>query len=134
MTKATTIHKWLAFILMAVGTAFTGLLFGLGLGWLLSRVFSGDFAGWGGLVGAIMGIALGYPVGVIVGQIITYKLLHYRGSLWLGALGAVLGVALVFGLAAPLNLNLNPNLLQGAFLGLTPLLATAGYHLRRGRS
>ncbi len=125
------IQKLLKFTGMMLGTAVIGLMVGFGLGFLLSRVLHNNFAGWGGLVGALMGMAIGYPLGVIIGQILTYALLHYRGSLWLGALGAVIGVVLVFGLAEPLNLNLSPVVLQGAFLLLSPLLATAGYHLRR---
>ena len=121
----------LAFLGMMFGTAVTGLIVGFGLGFLLSRILYNDIAGWGGLVGALAGVALGYPLGVFIGQIIIYKALHYRGSLWLGALGAVLGTAIVFGLAEPLSLNVSPNLLWSAFLILTPLLATAGYHLRR---
>jgi hypothetical protein len=74
---------------------------------------------------------VGYPIGVIIGLLLVDRLLHYRGSLWLGAVGSILGAALVIGLAEPLGLNLSPELLWAGLLVLPPLLGAIGFHLKR---
>ncbi len=122
-----------AFLAMLLGTAAAGLMVGFGLGFLLSRLLGNDFAGWGDLVGASVGMFLGYPLGVFLGQVVAKAALHYAGSLLWGAGGILLGAGLTIGLAEPLNLNVSPDLLLGTFFVLTPLLGTAGYHLRRSR-
>lgn len=120
-----------AFAGMVIGTAFAGLLFGLSAALIGASILRGEVAGFGDLVGAIGGMVIGYPIGVIVGILLVNKLLHYRGSLLLGGLGSILGGAITIGLAEPLGLNLNPNLLWASFLLAPPLLGTIGFHLRR---
>jgi len=121
------------FIGMMLGTAACGLALGFGLGFLLSRLLWDQFEGWGGLVGALAGMALGYPLGIIIALVVVKRALHYKGSLRLGALGAIIGAVLIFGLAEPFNLNVSPSVHWGSLLVLAPLLATIGYHQRLKR-
>jgi len=97
-----------------------------------SRLFAeNSLGGFEDLVGAIVGMVIGYPAGVIVGIYVYSRVFRYRGSMWLAVLGAVLGVVLVFGLAEPLNLNVNSDLLLGGYFLITALLATWGFHLKK---
>ena len=115
---------------MIIFTAFTGFLFGF-LGAIIgASIMRGELSGFGALAGALGGMMVGYPVGVIIGMILVNKLLHYPGSLWLGALGSILGTAVTMGLAEPLNLNLNQALLFTGFFLAPPVLGTAGFHLK----
>jgi hypothetical protein len=116
---------------MVLGTAVTGILFGLLASLILSRMLEGGYAGWGGLVGALMGMAFGYPAGVFIGIILFKKLLHYSGSILLGLAGVIIGGILPFVLAEPLSFNLNPDLLWATILLGSPIMGTAGFYLKR---
>jgi hypothetical protein len=102
--------------------------FGAGLlgAYIGANFLRNDCPGFGALVGAVSGMTIGYPVGVITGITVVNKRLHYEGSLWRGILGAILGTVLAIGLAEPLNLNLNPNLLFTGFFLAPPLLGIIG--------
>lgn len=121
-----------AFAVVVLGVAVVGLLLGILAAVGGSFLLQDDLAGFGGIVGAIAGFVIGYPIGVIIGLLLVRRLFHYRGSLWLGAVGSILGGALVIGLAEPLGLNLNPALLWASLLVLSPLLGAIGFHLKRG--
>ena len=84
---------------MVVGTGFTGFIFGFAGAFIGASLLRGDLFGFGALAGALGGMIIGYPVGVLIAIIVINKLLRRRGSLWLGALGAVLGAVLTMGLA-----------------------------------
>lgn len=90
-----------------------------------------SYGGFGGLVGAIAGMIIGYALGVSLSILIFSKVFNYRGSIWLGILGAITGMLLILGLAEPLNLNSNSNLMLWSVVFLTSLLATWGFHLRK---
>ena len=124
-----------AFVGMMLGTALTGLVFGIILALVLAIFIRNDFGGWGGFVAAGIGMAAGYPLGIVIGQIIIRRVFRYEGSLLHGAFGAVVGAALPIGLG-----EIAPSLFPAGgaavvLLLLSPLLATVGYHLnRRGKS
>ncbi len=120
-----------AFAVVVLGVAVVGLLLGILAAFVGASLLQDDVAGFGGIVGAIAGFVIGYPIGVILGLLLVSRLFHYRGSLWLGAVGSILGGALVIGLAEPLSLNLSPGLLWASLLVLPPLLGTIGFHLKR---
>ena len=120
-----------AFAAVVLGVAVVGFLLGILAAVIGSSLLQDDLAGFGGIVGAIAGFVIGYPIGVILGLLLVGRLFHYRGSLWLGAVGSILGGALVIGLAEPLGLNLSPGLLWSSFLVLPPLLGAIGFRLKR---
>ena len=123
--------KTLAFLAMALGLAVTGGLLGL-LGAFASGVALRRSAfGLAGLGVVILVMLAGYLAGVIVGVVLTDKVVHYRGSVWLGILGSIAGMGITAALAGPLDLALSPELLFGSIFAAIPLLATAGFHLRR---
>jgi hypothetical protein len=78
-----------------------------------------------------MGMVLGYPLGVVLGIWVYSRVFRYPGSIWLGLLGAVGGIVLVFGLAEPLNLNVNSDVMLGSYFIFTALLATWGFHAKK---
>ncbi len=121
-----------AFAVVVLGVAVVGLLLGILAALGGSFLLQDDLAGFGGLVGAIAGFVVGYPIGVIIGLLLVRRLFHYRGSLWLGAVGSILGAALVIGLAEPLGLNLSPALLWASLLVMPPLVGAIGFRLKRG--
>jgi hypothetical protein len=115
---------------MFLSAAVTGFIFGLIGAFIGSVMLSGELFGFGGLAGALAGIIIGYPIGVIVGLFLLSRVAHYRGSLALGFTGSILGGILTMGLAEPLNLNINGNLLFALFFIAPPLFATIGFHLK----
>jgi hypothetical protein len=117
---------------------FVGMVVGLGLfggilGFIAAAIgaflLKGELAGFGALAGGIAGFIIGYAVGVIVGLVLMNKLLHFRGSLLFGILGAAAGSALVAAFLG--QLHVNPNLFFSLFFIAAPLFGTAGYHLKR---
>ena len=123
--------KTLAFLAMALGLAVTGGLLGL-LGAFASGVALRRSAfGLAGLGVVILVMLAGYLAGVIVGVIVTDKVVHYRGSVWLGILGSIAGMGVSAGIAGLLSLNSGPELLFGSIFAAIPMLGTAGFHLRR---
>lgn len=115
---------------MALAVGLSGVVLGVGAGFLLSVLMRNQFSGWGGLVGVIFGILLFFPAGVVVGLAI-FKIRHYRGSLLLGISGVVLGEFLTFGLDRFFHARTSSGVLIPGFLVLTPLLGAIGYHLGR---
>ena len=115
---------------MFIGIALFGAVFGLLAALIGVQMLEGELAGFGGLVGAVAGMVIGYPVGVIIGIFLVNKLLRYRGSLLLGIIGGILGALIPIGLAEPLGLSDNPDLLWAIILMAPPLLGTIGFHLR----
>ena len=122
------------FFLMVLGTAASGLALAILAALAGSYLLRDSVAGWGGLVGGLAGMVIGYPFGVMAGVVFTKLILKCPGSLWLGLLGAVLPAFLTIGLAEPLNLNQDPNVLFSIFFLAAPLMATAGFHIRTGRA
>lgn len=90
---------------------------------------------YGGLYAILFGILIGYPIGVIIGIVLVNKLLHYRGSLVFGILGAIVGgVIAYFALQYMIVAAMGPTIgLIGQILVFAgpPLLGTLGYCLRR---
>jgi hypothetical protein len=118
-----------AVLYMLIGASLAGIVLCI-LGVLIgAAVLRGDIAGFGALVGGLMGGIIGYPLGVIAGIILIHRLLHYNGSIWLGIFGSVAGTAIVIGLAGPLRLNSNMDVLALCFLLAPPVLGTTGYYL-----
>ncbi len=115
---------------MVAGTGLAGLIAG-GIAALIgASVLRGDLPGFGALAGTLMGMIIGYPIGVFTALFLTNKLFHHPGSLLLGVLGILLGVIITIGLAEPLNLNHNTDLLFISFLLAPPLLGTTGFRLK----
>jgi hypothetical protein len=125
-----TARKWASYFGMFLSAVVTGFIFGL-IGALIgSAMLRGELFGFGDLAGALAGIIIGYPIGVIAGIFLVSRVAHYRGSVGLGFTGSILGGILTMGLAEPLNLNLNANLLFILFFIAPPLLGTIGFHLK----
>ena len=125
-----TARKWASYFGMFLSATVTGFIFGL-IGALIgSAMLRGELFGFGDLAGALAGIIIGYPIGVIAGIFLVSRVAHYRGSVALGFTGSILGGILTMGLAEPLNLNLNANLLFALFFIAPPLLGTIGFHLK----
>ncbi len=127
--------KIAAFSSMVIGTALVGLVFGFAAALIVASALPPDM---GRLGGAIVGVVIGYPIGVIIGLLLVGRLFHYRGSLWLGAVGSILGGALggalLIGSWYPFGLwysSLSPGLEYISFSVLPPLFGTTGFHLRR---
>jgi len=106
-------------------TAILGILIGAGIS------NGNSSGGFGDLVGAIVGMIVGYTVGVVLGLAAFSKVFSYRGSIWLAAFGAASGMFIVLGLAEPLNLNSNSDLMLGSVFLTTSLLATWGFHIKK---
>lgn len=119
------------FVIKTIGVAVPGMMAGIAGALAGAFLMKGQLAGFGDLAGALMGLIIGYPIGVIIGIILMNKALHHQGSLLFGIAGCILGALLTMGLAEPLNLNLNPNILFGAFFLGVPLLGMIGFHLKR---
>jgi hypothetical protein len=115
---------------MFLSAAVTGFIFGIIGAFIGSAMLRGELSGFSELTGALTGIIIGYPIGVIVGIFLVSRVAHYRGSLALGFTGSILGGILTMGLAEPLNLNINANLLFALFFIAPPLFATIGFHLK----
>jgi hypothetical protein len=130
------VKKIAVFSGMVIGTAFAGLLFGSATVLIVALALPPDDMGSLGV--AIVGVVISYPIGVIIGLLLVGRLFHYRGSLWLGAVGSILGGALggalligpwySFGLWYS---SLSPGLEYISFLVLPPLLGTIGFRLKR---
>ena len=118
------------FVGMVIGIGIVGIIVGIAGALTGAFIMKGQLFGFGDLAGALMGLIVGYPIGVMVGIILINKVLHYRGSLLFGVIGSILGAFLTMGLAEPLNLNLNPNILFGVFFLSVPLLCTIGFRLK----
>ncbi len=119
------------FVLMALGLAVLGVVFGVIGAFFGGRVLGSDSVGFGALGLAIGGVIIGYPAGIIVGIIAIKKFLHQQGSLLFGILGSVIGAVIVMLLAEPLNLNSNTGLLFGVFFLSVPVSCLAGFYLKR---
>jgi hypothetical protein len=115
---------------MALAVCLSGVVLGVGAGFLLSVLMRNQFSGWGGLVGVIFGILVFFPAGVALGLAI-FKIRHYRGSLLLGIAGVALGEFLTVGLDHFFHARTSSGLLIPGFLMLIPLLGATGYHLGR---
>lgn len=130
-TNSKIVRKTVVFSGMVIATAIIGAIFGFLAALIGSRLLGDGAGGFGDLIGAIAGMVIGYPVGVTIGIFIVNKLLRYKGSLLLGAIGSIAGAIAIIALAEPLGLNNNANLLWGLILLLPPLLGTFGFHLGR---
>jgi hypothetical protein len=118
---------------MVLAAAFGGFLIAIPATLIGSLIFAeNSLGGFEDLVGALMGMVVGYPLGVVFGILIYSRVFKYRGSIWLAALGAAAGVFLILGLAEPLNLNVNGDVLLSSYFLMTALLATWGFHLKKG--
>lgn len=127
MNKKTGLYKYAQ---MVLGIGLIGLAFSILSALLLGNLMEDGGAGFGSLVGGILGLVVGYPVGTVAGIYIFKRFLKRRGSLLLGAVGCFVAVVLTIGLAEPLNLNLDPNILFALFFLLVPVLGTVGFYLR----
>ena len=116
---------------MVITIAIIGAIFGFLAALIGAQLLQDGAAGFGGLVGALAGMVIGYPIGVVIGIFLINKVIRYRGSLLFGAVGSIIGVVVIIGLAEPLGINNNPDLLWALILLLPPLLGTIGFHLRR---
>ena len=119
------------FVIMTIALGVLGIAFGV-IGALIGgKVLGNDSVGFGALGLAIGGVIIGYPTGIIVGIISIKKVLHQQGSLLLGILGSIAGAVITMGLAEPLHLNYNTNLLFGVFFLSVPLFCLVGFFLKR---
>ncbi len=118
------------YITMILGTGLMGLVFSIIAALILSNLLKDGGAGFGALIGGMLGFVVGYPVGVMAGILVFKKLFKRNGSLLLGFIGCILATVLTIGLAEPLNLNIDPNMLFGFFFLLVPLMGTIGFYLR----
>ena len=125
------IRKITRFIILTLGLGVIGIGFGLAGMLIGAKVLPSDSAGFAALGLAIGGLIVGYPIGIIVGIILIKKVLHQRGSLLLGIAGCIIGAAAAIGLAEPLNLNSNSDLLFITFLIVVPAFCMAGFYLKR---
>ncbi|MEE8583213.1 MAG: hypothetical protein V3S61_05040 [Dehalococcoidales bacterium] len=125
-----TARKWASYFGMFLSASVTGFIFGLIGAFIGAAMFRGELFGFGDLAGALAGIIIGYPIGVIAGIFLVSRVARYRGSVALGFTGSILGGVLTMGLAEPLNLNINANLLFALFFIAPPLLGTIGFHLK----
>jgi hypothetical protein len=125
-----TARKWASYFGMFLSASVTGFIFGLIGAFIGAAMFRGELFGFGDLAGALAGIIIGYPIGVIAGIFLVSRVARYRGSVVLGFTGSILGGVLTMGLAEPLNLNINANLLFALFFIAPPLLGTIGFHLK----
>jgi hypothetical protein len=125
-----TARKWASYFGMFLSASVTGFIFGLIGAFIGAAMFRGELFGFGDLAGALAGIIIGYPIGVIAGIFLVSRVARYRGSVALGFTGSILGGVLTMGLAEPLNLNINANLLFALFFIVPPLLGTIGFHLK----
>ena len=116
---------------MVIAIAIIGAIFGFLAATIGAWLLQDGAAGFGGLVGAVAGMVIGYPIGVAIGIFLINKVLRYQGSLLFGAIGSIIGAVFIIGLAEPMGLNNNPDLLWALVLLLPPLLGTAGFYLRR---
>ncbi len=131
MTASTISRRIAVFISMLVATAIVGAIFGFLAAILGEQVLKDDLNGLGGIVGAVAGMVVGYPLGVAIGIFLVNKLLNYQGSLLFGAIGSVLVAVILIGLADPLSLINNPDLLWALIVILPPLIGTFGFYLKR---
>ncbi|MFH1662793.1 MAG: hypothetical protein ABH934_02615 [Chloroflexota bacterium] len=127
----TIVKKVAVFNGIVVAIAIIGAIFGFLAAAIGAQLLQDGAAGFGGLVGALAGMVIGYPIGVVIGIFFINKVLRYRGSLLFGAIGSIIGVVFIIGLAEPLGINNNPDLLWALILLLPPLLGTIGFYLRR---
>ncbi|MCJ7769182.1 MAG: hypothetical protein MUO92_01730 [Dehalococcoidales bacterium] len=131
VTASTVIKKVVVFGGMVIAIAIIGAIFGFLAALIGAQLLQDGAAGFGGLVGALAGMVIGYPIGVAIGIFLINRVMRYRGSLLFGAIGSIVGAVFLIGLAEPLGINDNPDLLWALILLLPPLLGTAGFHLRR---
>ena len=124
-------RKIVRFVIMTISLGVIGIVFGV-IGALIGgRVLGSDSFGFGALGLAIGGVIIGYPTGIIVGIVTLKRIFHQRGSLLLGILGSIVGAVITMGLAEPLNINSNPNLLFGTFFLSVPVFCMVGFLLKR---
>lgn len=114
---------------IVITIAVIGVIFGFLAAVIGAQLLQDGAAGFGGLVGALAGMVIGYPIGVAIGILLINKVLRYQGSLLFGAIGSIIGAVFIIGLAEPLGLNSNPDLLWALILLLPPLLGAIGFHL-----
>jgi hypothetical protein len=131
MTKQSVKRRVISFVGVVIGTGVCGIVIGFTGAFIGARLMQDELFGFGSLAGSAAGMMIGYPIGVIAGLILVNRLLHYKGSLVLGALGSALGAGLTVGLAEPLHINLDPNILFITFFLMVPVLATTGYIMRK---
>ena len=131
MTAPAISRRIVVFISMLLAIAIVGAVFGFLAAMLGAQLLKDDFTNLSGIAGILAGMVVGYPLGVAIGIFLFNKVLNYRGSLLFGAIGSVLAAAFLIGLAEPLNLNNNPDLLWILIVITSPLIGTFGFHLKR---
>lgn len=135
MVKPIETRNFKSFAGMVLAGAFSGFLIAIpGIVIGAALVSGNDAGGFGDLVGGILGMVLGYPLGAVLGIWLYGRIFKYPGSIWLALAGSIMGVVLIFGLAEPLNLNADSNLLLVSYFTLTVVLASWGYHLKPGNN
>ena len=77
------------------------------------------------------GALVGYPLGAVGGLVMLRRMLHLRGSLVLGVIGALLGAAIAL-FAGPLSLASNPSLVYLIYFLGVPVLCVCGFLARGG--
>ena len=88
---STIIRRAAIFIAMLFGLAVIGGAFGF-LAAIIGSLFLQEEAfGLDTIVGAAAGLILGYPLGVIIGVLVFEKVIHYRGWILMGVIGALSG-------------------------------------------
>ena len=120
------------FLAMVLGTGAAGAALATLAAFIGIRLMRGELPGLAGLGVFLLLVVISHVAGVIIGIVATDRVIHYRGSLWLGITGSIIGVGPLAGLLA-----LAANVTGGTLLvclGLgPPLLGTLGYHLKRRR-
>jgi len=114
---------------MTITIAIIGAIFGLLAAFIGVQLLQDGTTGFGGSVGVLADMVIGYPIGVMIGIFLINKVLHYRGSLLFGEISSIIVVVFIIGLARPLGLNNNPDLLWALILLLPPVFGTIGFHL-----
>jgi hypothetical protein len=113
-------QPWVLFI----GEVLTGALFG-GILAYLSGFIIGSMSprqsdvGFDGLIRVLSALLIAYPLGVAIGNTFFNRQFRGRSYFWLALLGSVGGIVLAMGLAEPLRLNVNTNVMF-IFLGILP--------------
>jgi hypothetical protein len=120
-----------AIILEILAGALGGFLTGVLAAFVGRALLAPQASGFGDLVGVVLGSIAGYLIGVVAGVVLAGRLLGQPGSPWRAALGSLAGAVVAALLAALLGLNQSPEVLQGVFVALPPIVAALAFNWRR---